>query len=109
MGSCQQVVMINLRTIKSHEKKTFRTVPFTFVLYSKIRAVVFSKQFWVVDAPFERSSPSRLQSVHNIYPSVLRLQAVMSLYKIRRGYLFVLICGRFRKHRGPPSLAAFTE
>ena len=69
MGSCQQVVMINLiRTIKSHVKKTFRqfqyshrTVPFTFVLYSKIRAFVFSKQFWVVDAPFERSSPSRLQ------------------------------------------------
>ena len=52
MGSCQQVVMINLSTIKSHVKKIFRqfqnshgTVPFTFVLYSKIRVVVFSKQF----------------------------------------------------------------
>ena len=73
MGSCQQVVMINLRTIKSQAKKTFRqfqnshgTVPFTFVLYSKIRAVVFSKQFWVVDAPFERSSPSRLQFSQHI-------------------------------------------
>ena len=73
IGSCQQVVMINLSAIKSHVKKTsesFRiqkhllknhlTVLFTFVLYSKIRAVVFSKQFWVVDAPFERSSPLRL-------------------------------------------------
>ena len=36
-------------------------------------------------------------------------QAVMSLYKIHRSYSFVPICGRFRKHRGPPSLAAFTE
>ena len=55
MGSCQQVVMINLSAIKSRVKKTFRwfqnshgktilTVPFTFVLYSKIRAVVFAKQ-----------------------------------------------------------------
>ena len=35
-----------------------------------------------------------------IHPSVLRRQAAMSLYKIHRSYSFVLICGRFRKHRG---------
>ena len=34
MGSWQQVVMINLSAIKSHEKP----FTFTFVLYSKIRA-----------------------------------------------------------------------
>ena len=51
----------------------------------------------------------RGSSFHNIYPSVLRRQVAMSLYKIHRGYLFVLICRRFRKHRGPPSLAAFKE
>ena len=50
----------------------------------------------------------RGSSFHNIYPSVLRRQAAMSLYKIHCGYSFVLICGRFRKNRGPPSLAAFT-
>ena len=38
-----------------------------------------------------------------IHPSVLRPQAAMSLYKIHRSYSFVLICGRFRKHRGSRS------
>ena len=50
----------------------------------------------------------RGSSFHKIYPSVLRHQAVMSLY-IHRSYSFVLICGRFRKHQGPPSLATCME
>ena len=60
MGSCQQVVTINFSAIKSHEKP----FPFTIVLYSKIRASL--NTFWVVDAQFERSSPSRLQFSQNI-------------------------------------------
>ena len=42
--------------------KTIRvlTVKFTLVLYSQRNAFIFSKQFWVAAAPFERSLPSML-------------------------------------------------
>ena len=74
MGSCQQVVMINLRTIKSHVKKpsdSFKIVTEPFHLHLSYipkyaLLCLFSKQFWVVDAPFERSSPSRLQFSQHI-------------------------------------------
>ena len=36
--------------VSNYSRKNHLTVPFTFVLHSKIRAVVFSKQFGVVDA-----------------------------------------------------------
>ena len=74
---------------------------FTLVLYSQRNAFVFSKQFGVADAPFKRSSPSMLLVFTKYIPA---FYGDMSLWKIHRSYLFVLICGRFRNHRALPPL-----
>ena len=78
--------------------KTIRllTVQFTLVLYSQRNAFVFSKQLGVAGAPFKRSSPSMLRVFTKYIPA---FYGDMSLWKIHRSYLFVLICGRFRNHR----------
>ena len=74
MESCQQVVMINLSAIESHVKENLRKLiqnshgeTISISICPIFQNTRFSKQFWVVDAPFERSSPSRLQFSQNIF------------------------------------------
>ena len=77
------------------------TVSFTLVLYSQRNAFVFSKQFGVADAPFKRSSPLMLLVFTKYIPA---FYGHMSLWKIHRSHLFVLIFGRFRNHQALPPL-----
>ena len=91
------------RLSQNTQGKTIRllTVPFTLVLYSQRYAFVFSKQLGVAAAPFKRSSPSMLGVFTKYIPA---FYGDMSLWKIHRCYLFVLICGRFRNNRALPPL-----
>ena len=68
--------------------KTIRllTVPFTFVLHSQSNTFMFSKQFWIAVALFERSSPS-------IFPVFTK-------------YIPAFYGDMIQK---PPSIAAFNE
>ena len=62
---------------------------------------MFSKQLGVAAAPFKRSSPSMLRVFTKYIPA---FYGDMSLWKIHRCYLFVLICGRFRNNPALPPL-----